>query len=353
MTTMDLPLMLGLVVAFGVAMYVVMDGFDLGVGVLFWFAPSDADRDLMMNSIAPIWDGNETWLVFGGTLLLAAFPVAYAVLLPAFYVPLVLMLFALIFRGLAFEFRFRAERFRHVWDWAFSGGSTLAGFCQGVILGAFLGGIPVHNGAFAGGTFHFLSSFAVVCGLGLIAGYALLGATWLIFKTSGTTGDFGRRAARPALLVSLAFIALISLWTPITHAQIAQRWFSWPNIGFLWPVPIATALIAYRIWREIAGGHDARPFLLSIALFLMAFVGLGISLWPYTVPYAATLWQAASSEAALEFVGIGVVVTVPFILAYFGYAHWIFRGKTGIGAGYGDPGSTPRPSTTTEVSTPK
>jgi cytochrome bd ubiquinol oxidase subunit II len=186
---MDLPLLLGLVVAFGIAMYVVMDGFDLGVGVLFPFAPSDADRDLMMNSIAPIWDGNETWLVLGGTLLIAAFPVAYAVLLPAFYVPLVLMLFALIFRGLAFEFRFRARRFRHVWDWAFSGGSTLAGFCQGVILGAFLGGIPVHNCAFSGGTFHFLSAFAVVCGLGLIAGYVLLGATWRSSKRPG------RRAA--------------------------------------------------------------------------------------------------------------------------------------------------------------
>jgi cytochrome bd ubiquinol oxidase subunit II len=169
-----------------------------------------------------------------------------------------------------------------------------------------------------------------------------------IFKTSGTTGGFGRRAARPALLVSLAFIALISLWTPIAHAQIAQRWFSWPNIGLLWPVPIVTALIAYRVWREIAGGHDARPFLLSIALFFLAFLGLGISLWPYAVPYSATLWQAASSEEALEFVGIGVAVTLPIVLANFGYAHWIFRGKTGADAGYGVPRSTPRPSTATD-----
>jgi cytochrome d ubiquinol oxidase subunit II len=207
---MDLPLLLGLVVAFGVAMYVIMDGFDLGVGILFPFAPSDADRDLMMSSIAPIWDGNETWLVLGGTLLVAAFPGAYATLLPAFCLPLVLMLFALIFRGLAFEFRFRARRFRYVWDWAFSGGSMLAGFCQGVILGAF----TVRNGAFAGGTFQFASAFAVVCGLGLVAGYALLGATWLIFKASGTTGDFGRRMARPALFVSVAFIALISFVDP-------------------------------------------------------------------------------------------------------------------------------------------
>jgi cytochrome d ubiquinol oxidase subunit II len=331
---MDLPLLLGFAVVFGVVMYVVMDGFDLGVGILFMLAPSDADRDLMMNSIAPIWDGNETWLVFGGTLLLAAFPLAYATLLPALYVPLVVMLFALIFRGLAFEFRFRARRFRYVWDWAFSGGSALAGFCQGVILGAFIDGIAVHNRAFAGGTFDFASAFAIACGLGLIAGYALLGATWLIFKTSGTTGAFGRWAARPALLVSLAFIALISLWTPITHPPIAHRWFSWPNIGFLWPVPIVTALIAYGIWREIAGGHDARPFLLSIALFLLAFLGLGISLWPYAVPYVATLWEAASSEPTLKFVGFGVAVTVPITLAYFGYAYWVFRGKTSAGAGY-------------------
>ena len=331
---LDLPLLLGLAVGFGVAMYVIMDGFDLGVGILFLFAPEDADRDLMMNSIAPIWDGNETWLVLGGTLLIAVFPVAYATLLPAFYIPLVVMLFALIFRGIAFEFRFRATRFRRVWDWAFSGGSTLAGFCQGLVLGGFIDGVPVRNGAFAGGPFSFLSPFAVVCGLGLIAGYALLGATWLIFKTEGTTGAFGRAAARPALLLTLLFIAVVSLWTPLTHPAIAHRWFDWPNIGFLWPVPIVTALIAYGIWRAIAAEHDGRPFFLSIALFLLAFLGLGISLWPYAVPYAATLWQAASSPPTLRFVGVGVAVILPIILAYVGYAHWIFRGKTTAGTGY-------------------
>ncbi|MGZ5875252.1 MAG: cytochrome d ubiquinol oxidase subunit II [Bradyrhizobium sp.] len=332
---MDLPLLLGLVLVFGMAMYVIMDGFDLGVGILFPLAPSDADRDLMMNSIAPIWDGNETWLVLVGTLLFAAFPVAYATLLPAFYLPLVLMLLGLIFRGVAFEYRFRATRFRYLWDWAFSGGSALAGFCQGCALGAFIDGIQVRNGVFSGGTFDFASPFTAISGLGLVAGYALLGATWLIFKTSGTTGDFGRKAARPALFISLAFIALISLWTPITHAQIAQRWFSWPNIGFLWPVPFVTALIAYRIWQETAGDHDARPFLLSITLFLLAGLGLGISLWPYAVPYDITLWDAASSDPTLKFVGVGVTVTVPVTLAYFGYAHWIFRGKITMGTGYG------------------
>src|SRR6266849_1255255 len=191
-----LPVLLGLAVVFSVVMYVVMDGFDLGVGILFPFAPSDADRAVMISSIAPFWDGNETWLVMGGTLLLAAFPLAYATLLPAFYVPLLTMLFALILRGIAFEFRFRASRFRNVWDWAFSGGSLLAALCQGMVLGGFIAGIPVEGRAFAGGTYDFLTAFAVVCGLGLAAGYALLGAAWLIFKTAATTAAYGNAAVR-------------------------------------------------------------------------------------------------------------------------------------------------------------
>lgn len=330
----DLPFLLGLAVAFGVAMYVVMDGFDLGIGILFPIAPSDADRSAMMNSIAPIWDGNETWLVLGGTLLLAAFPVTYATVLPALYLPLVTMLFALIFRGIAFEFRFRASRFRGVWDWAFGLGSALAGFCQGVSLGAFIDGFDVRNGAFAGGSFDFFSGFAIVCGLGLLAGYALLGATWLNFKTAGTTQTFGRRAARPALLLALLFMAVVSGWTPLTHPGIAQRWFSWPNIGFLWPVPFLTLLIAWRLWRDLSAGPDARPFLLAISLFLLGYLGLGISLWPYAVPYAVTLWQAASSPPTQVFVGIGVAILLPIILAYLAYAHWVFRGKAGVEGGY-------------------
>jgi cytochrome d ubiquinol oxidase subunit II len=333
--TLDLPLLFALVIAFGVAMYVVMDGFDLGLGVLFLLAPGDSDRDAMMNSIAPIWDGNETWLVLGGTLLIAAFPVAYATLLPAFYVPLVVMLFALIFRGLAFEFRFRAQRYRFLWDWAFAGGSALAGFCQGLVLGGFIDGVPVNGERFAGGALGFLSGFAVVSGLGVVAGYALLGATWLILKTGGTTGEFGRRAARPALLVILAFVAVVSLWTPLSHPQIAQRWLSLPNLLFLWPVPFVTALVAWVIWRSIRSKHDAVPFLFSIALFLVALSGLGISLFPYAVPWQVTIWQAASSTPTLEFTGIGVLVILPIILAYLGYAHWIFRGKVRAGEGYG------------------
>ncbi len=331
---LDLPLLFALVVAFGIAMYVVMDGFDLGIGVLFPWAPSDADRDAMMNSVAPIWDGNETWLVLGGTLLIAAFPAAYATLLPAFYVPLVVMLFALIFRGIAFEFRFRAERLRAFWDWAFAGGSALAGFCQGVVLGGFIDGVPVRDGVFAGTALGFFSPFAVACGFGLVAGYALLGAGWTILKTSGATAAFARRAARPTLLLTLAFIALLSLWTPLAHAEIARRWFSLPNLLFLWPVPFVTALVALMIWRAVATGREALPFIGGILLFLLALVGLGVSLFPYAVPRSLTLWQAASSTATLEFTGVGVLIILPIILAYLGYAHWLFRGKIRAGEGY-------------------
>jgi cytochrome bd ubiquinol oxidase subunit II len=331
----DLPTFLGFAVVFSIVMYVVMDGYDLGVGILFVPAPRDSDRDTMMNSIAPFWDGNETWLVLGGTLLIAAFPLAYATLLPAFYVPIMTMLFALIFRGIAFEFRFRAGRFRRLWDFAFSGGSILAGFCQGLVLGAFINGIRVEGGAFAGGTFDFASAFSVACGFGLIAGYALLGATWLMLRTEGTTAAYARAAAPVALAITLAFIAAVSLWTPLTHPHIAQRWFGWPDIAFLSPVPIVTALVALGIWRAVNRAQAARAFLLSIGLFLLAFLGLGISLWPYAVPYDATLWQAASSPATLAFVGVGTAVIVPITLGYLGYAHWVFRGKSSQDAGYG------------------
>lgn len=329
-----LPVLLGLAVAFSVVMYVVMDGFDLGIGVLLPFAPSEEDRAAMINSIAPFWDGNETWLVLGGTLLIAAFPLAYATLLPAFYVPLLTMLLALVFRGIAFEFRFRATCFRPIWDMAFSGGSLLATFCQGVTLGAFINGVQVADRAFQGGALDFLSAFAAVCGLGLVAGYALLGAAWLIFKATGTTAVYGRAAARWALPAMLAFVAVVSIWTPLAYPHIAQRWFSWPNIGYLSPVPIVTAVVAYGTWRAILGGQDWLPFVLAITLFLLGFLGLSISLWPYAVPYAATLWQAASSPPTLAFVGIGTAVILPIVLGYFGFAHWVFRDKTAPDTGY-------------------
>jgi cytochrome d ubiquinol oxidase subunit II len=328
-----LPILFAIAVAFGVAMYVISDGFDLGVGILFLLAPSEADRDIMMNSIAPIWDGNETWLVFGGTILIGAFPVAYATVLPACYVPLVVMLFGLIFRGVAFEYRFRATRARRLWDWAFSGGSILAAFCQGLVLGAYIDGISVRNDVFVGNAYGFFTGFAVIAGLGLLAGYALLGATWLVLKTSGETQAFGRQAARPGLILSLAFLLAISIWTPLDHPIVAHRWFDPPQVYYLWLAPAATLVAAYGIWRALDDG-ELLPFVLSIVLFLLALLGLGISLWPYAVPYSVSLRQAASSPATQRFLGIGTVIILPIILAYLGYAHWVFRGKTAGGDGY-------------------
>ena len=328
----DLPLIFALTVAFSIALYVVLDGFDLGIGILFLFAPSDPERDTMMNSIAPVWDGNETWLVMGGTLLFAAFPVVYAAVLPAFYVPLMLMLFALVFRGVAFEFRFRATRSRILWDWAFSAGSGIAGLMQGMMLGAFIDGVPVRDGQFAGTTFSFFSTFALASGFGVVAGYSLLGAGWLIFKTAATTQDFARRVAPLSLAATLLFIAIVSIWTPFAHPYIKDRWFSLPNFLFLWPVPFVTAALALAIWRAVSGKRDYLPFLMSIGLFMIAFAGLGVSLWPYAIPYSVTIQQAAGSVDTLLFLAVGTAIVLPITLAYLGYAHWIFRGK--VSAGY-------------------
>ncbi len=327
----DLPVFFALAVAFSVALYALLDGLDLGIGILFLLAPSYRERDAMMNSVGPVWDGNETWLVMGGALLFAAFPLVYAVVLPAFYLPLTVMLFALVFRGVAFEFRFRAHRSRILWDWAFSLGSGLAALMQGLMLGAFIDGVPVRDGQFAGSTFSFLSPFAFASALGVVAGYALLGAAWLIYKTEGTTQAFARAIAPRALTATLLFIAIISIWTPLTHSDIARRWFSLPNILFLCPVPLVTAALAFGIWRAIPAPRDGLPLLLSVALALMAFGGLGISLWPYAIPESVTIWQAAGATDTLIFLGIGTAVIMPITLAYLSYAYWTFRGKIGTG----------------------
>jgi cytochrome d ubiquinol oxidase subunit II len=330
----DLPVVFALLVAFSVGLYVLLDGLDLGIGILFPLAPSGDARDAMMNSVAPVWDGNETWLVMGGTLLFAAFPLVYAVVLPAFYVPLMLMLFALVFRGVAFEFRFRARRSRVLWDWAFSLGSGLAALMQGLMLGAFIDGVPIRDGQFAGGTLSFLSPFALASALGVVAGYALLGATWLIYKTEGTTQAFARAIAPWMLAAVLLFIGIVSIWTPLSHPAIAQRWFSRPNILFLWPVPLVTAGLAFGIWRAIPGSRDVLPFLLSILLVVMAYVGLGVSLWPYAIPQSVTIWQAAGAPDTMIFLGVGIAIILPVTLAYLGYAYWTFRGKVRTGYGH-------------------
>jgi cytochrome d ubiquinol oxidase subunit II len=322
-----LPLVWAMIIGIAVAMYVVLDGFDLGIGILYPVFRSESDRDLMMDSIAPYWDGNETWLVLGGGGLLVAFPLAYAIILPALYLPVILMLLALIFRGVAFEFRSVAKPHHAIWDASFAAGSTLAAFFQGVVLGGLLQEIRVTNNAFAGGAFDWLSPFSVMCGCALVVGYALLGATWLIMKTEGDLSERARKAAMPLFLGMLGFIALVSIWTPLAFGRIAQRWFSMPNLVMLLPLPLASAFAAWLCWHGLRRGKTALPFIAVIVLFLLAYAGLVISNVPYLVPPSITVWQAASTPATQTFMLVGTVILLPIILGYTAFVFWLFRGK--------------------------
>jgi cytochrome bd ubiquinol oxidase subunit II len=329
-----LPVIWAAVIGFVVAMYVILDGFDLGIGILFPFAETERERDQMMNSIAPFWDGNETWLVLGGAGLMVAFPLAYAVILPALYFPVIIMLLALVFRGVAFEFRWIGEGTKRHWNFAFAAGSSLAALCQGLILGGLIQGIKVKNGAFAGGAFDWATPFAAVCGLGLMIGYALLGATWLVLKTDGKVKERARAEAKLLLLAVLALMAFVSLWTPLAFERIAARWFSMPNILFFWWVPAATALVALAAWRSLESGREVTPFLATIALFLLAYLGLVISNFPYLVPPSLTIWQTAAAPATQVFMLMGTLVMLPIILGYVIFIYWTFSGKLPEGHGY-------------------
>jgi cytochrome d ubiquinol oxidase subunit II len=335
MTEMEwyLPLIWAAIIGSAVALYVILDGFDLGIGMLFPFAEDDAERNQMMASIAPFWDGNETWLVMGGVGLLVAFPLAYAIVMPALYLPVIVMLLALVFRGIAFEFREIGHN-KALWNVAFAGGSTLAGFCQGLILGGMIQGIKVENNAYAGGTFDWLTPFALLCGFGVLSGYALLGATWLTMKTTGPVADRARAHAVWLLYAVLIFMAAVSLWTPIEFPQIRERWFSLPNILYLWPVPLLTALAAFIAWNALHRGRDTIPFVATIILFLLGFIGLVISSFPYLVPPSLTIWQTAAAPGSQIFMLIGTLVLLPLILAYTAYVYWLFRGKIGPGQSY-------------------
>ncbi|MGH6728501.1 MAG: cytochrome d ubiquinol oxidase subunit II [Pseudolabrys sp.] len=327
------PIWTGLL-ALAVFYYVVFDGFDLGVGILYGFVPNEADRGLVMNSIAPIWDGNETWLVFGGLGLLAAFPLAFTIIIPAVYFPILIMLLALVFRGVAFEFRFKHPGLKRFWDRAFCYGSGLATFAQGVVLGAFIQGFKVEGRHFTGTSFDWVTPFALLTGLALMFGYSLLGAGWLVLKTEGKLQDWARRAGRVCLVGVLIAILAVSIWTPIANADIARHWFSWPNIGFLAPVPIITALIAAGEWYALTHRQELTPFLGAVGLFLMSFIGIAISLWPTIVPFHYTLWQAASSQSTQAFLLIGTLFLLPIILMYTAWSYWVFRGKVRGDVGY-------------------
>ena len=328
-----LPVIWAALIGTSVAMYVILDGFDLGVGVLFPFARNEMQRDQMMRSIAPFWDGNETWLVLGGGGLWVAFPTAYAVIMPAMYLPVIVMLIGLIFRGVAFEFRLVSES-KLWWNRAFNIGSIVAAFSQGVILGGLIQGISVKEGQFSGGHLDWLTPFSVVCGLSLVFGYALLGATWLIMKTEGEVAERARAQAKPLLLVVLFLMVVVSLYTPLVFERIAQRWFSLPNFYFLWPIPLLTALLALLLWRWIERRHDALPFLATIGLFFLGYVGLVISSYPYLVPPTLTIWDTAAAPASQIFMLIGTLFLLPIVLGYVIFIYWLFRGKVKEGESY-------------------
>lgn len=325
----DFPTFFACAAGLVIALYVTLDGFDLGVGILFPFAPRSADRDAMMRSLAPMWDGNETWLVLGGMVLLAGFPTAFSILLPAFYVPLALMLLGLVLRGVAFEFRSQKGALEIGWSTAFSGGSLLAGFCQGAILGAFVEGrILVVGNRFAGGPFDWVSFFSVATGLGVVAGYAMLGAGWLIWRTNGNTQVFAREIARPALLGAGSAVALVSVWTPLESHLIAVRWFSFPNLLILAPLPIV-AIVAWVVaWRSLwVKEREWLPFAASIVLFVSALLGVGISVWPAAIPGVMTIWEGVSAPRTQMIVAWALIMIVPVILSYVGFSYWVFRGK--------------------------
>jgi cytochrome d ubiquinol oxidase subunit II len=332
--TIDLPTIWAFIIAFAVFAYVVMDGFDLGLGLLFPLFRDHRERDVIMNSVAPVWDGNETWLVLGGGGLMAAFPLAYTVLMPALYTPIIAMLLGLIFRGVAFEFRWRARREGNFWDIAFAAGSLLAALAQGVALGAILQGVIVSGRAYGGGWWDWLTPFTILTGAALVVGYALLGATWLVMKTTGDLRERAYALSWRLLFATLAALVAVSIATPFLHVDYWHRWFTWPSLVYTAPVPILVALVAFLLLRSLARRQDVRPFVLTLVLFAITYAGLGVSMYPFIVPQSITIWQAAAPAKSQQFMLVGVAILIPMIIAYTAFAYWVFRGKVDPQAGY-------------------
>ncbi|MDQ8047480.1 MULTISPECIES: cytochrome d ubiquinol oxidase subunit II [Luteibacter] len=323
----DLPMVWAAIIAFGVFLYVLLDGFDLGIGLLFPFFDREHDRQVMLNTVAPVWDGNETWMVLGGASLYAAFPVAYSVLLPATYLPIIGMVCGLIFRGVAFEIRAKARRSQRLWDLAFMLGSATAIFCQGLVLGTLLQGIPVVNRQFAGGPFDWLSPFGLLAGLGLLVTYATLACGWLIMKTDG---DLQRRiyvAMKPLVWALLAIIAVVSAWTVLGQDAVARRWFAMPDLFFFLPVPVLVLACVFGIQRAIRQKRDRQPFVLTAAILFLGYTGLIISIFPNIIPPSLDIWAASSPPSSQKFTLVGAAIIVPIIIVYSAMSYWVFRGK--------------------------
>jgi cytochrome d ubiquinol oxidase subunit II len=320
----DLALFWAGVLVCSILLYVFLDGFDLGVGVLFGTTRNEAHRVRMMNTIAPFWDGNETWLVVIGAGLFAAFPDVYAVFLGAFYFPVLLMLLGLIFRGIAFEFRFRSERMRPVWDWGFFLGSTVVAFVQGAAVGAMMRGIPVTNGQYAGERFGWLHPFAILTGIGLVLGYALLGAGWLVLKSEGELREWAHRRLR-WLAIGVFAVLFLAFTVTFDYSILARSNLYVRPWGFVFPAVGVLALASIAL----GGGsqRDGRPFAMTWLFFLASFLSLGVMFWPYMIPYSITVADAAAPDASLRFLFFGGIVGLPIIAAYTIGVYWVFRGK--------------------------
>jgi cytochrome bd ubiquinol oxidase subunit II len=324
---LDWTVVWAIILAFGILTYVVMDGFDLGVGILFPTYPDGPTRDQAINAVAPVWDGNETWLVMGGAGLMAAFPLGYAIILPATYPLVIAMLLGLVFRGVAFEFRWRSQRHQQMWDFAFCLGSIVATFSQGMLLGAVLQGIKVEGRAYAGGWLDWLTPFSLLTGAALACGYAMLGACWLIAKTTGETQEMARRRALLFGILTILGLGAVSAATPFLAIEYWRRWFTMPGLLFTAQVPLASAVVTFLYFWSLRRRHEILPFVFGLVLFALAFVGLAISVWPYVVPRAVTIYQAAPPTSSQVFLLGGTVIILPLILIYTGWAYWVFRGK--------------------------
>lgn len=326
---LDLPLIWGGLIALAVFIYVLLDGFDLGCGILFPLAGSDANRSRIMNSIAPFWDGNETWLVLGGGGMFAAFPAAYGVIMSGLYLPVIFMLFGLILRGVAFEFRFKSHKNRFIWDGCFFGGSVLATLCQGIMLGTLVQGLSVHAKQFAGGAFDWLNPFSIICGVALLIGYALLGSTWLIIKTEHELQTWARWISQRLLVALMVAMVVVTIAMYALGISATAHWFSMPTILYLAPMPLIAIAVFYVMRRDLHKGElEYRPFLLTVIMFLLGYIGICSAVFPYIVPYALTLHEAAAADTSLSFMLIGAVIMLPIILSYTAYAYVTFKGKT-------------------------
>ncbi|WP_010430745.1 cytochrome d ubiquinol oxidase subunit II [Vibrio cyclitrophicus] len=331
----DLSVIWFAIIVFATLMYIVMDGFDLGIGILMPFIKNEKHKDVMVNTVAPVWDGNETWIVLGGAALFGAFPLAYSVIIEALTVPLTLMLVALIFRGVAFEFRFKAlENHLKFWDRSFMLGSIFTTFFQGIVVGAVIQGFSVENRTFVGGQLDWVAPFPIFCGFALIATYALLGNTWLIMKTEGELQQSMFHFTRKTLAAMMASLVIVSAWTPLAFPTIAERWFSIPNLYYLMPIPIMAVLVCLKIADSIRKQKERSPFIMSLIIVILGFLGLGISIWPNIIPPNISIWDAAAPEISQSFMLYGAIIILPIILAYTFWSYYVFSGKVKEGEAY-------------------